>query len=92
MGRTIALATPVFFALIAIEWLIGRARGRDTFRLNDSINSLSLGVISQVIGLFTKLLVVGIYAWVHQRWALTDLPKDAWWVWVLGVVVYDFWY
>ena len=92
MGRTIALATPVFFALIAIEWLIGRARGRDTFRLNDSINSLSLGVISQVIGLFTKLLVVGIYAWVYQRWALFELPADQWWVWVLGVVIYDFCY
>ena len=92
MGRTIALATPVFFALIAIEWLVGRVRGRDTYRLNDSINSLSLGVISQVIGLFTKLLVVGIYAWVHQNWALAELPTDAWWVWVLGVVVYDFCY
>ena len=92
MGRTIALATPVFFALIAIEWLVGRARGRDTFRLNDSINSLSLGVISQVIGLFTKLLVVGIYAWVYQRWALFELPADQWWVWVLGVVIYDFCY
>ena len=54
MGKTIALATPVFFALIALEFAIGRARGRSNYRLNDALNSLSLGVMSQVVGLFTK--------------------------------------
>ena len=62
MGKTIALATPVFFALIALEFAIGRARGRSNYRLNDALNSLSLGVMSQVVGLFTKLLAFGIYA------------------------------
>ena len=56
MGKTIAIATPVFFALIALEYLVGRARGRSNYRLNDAVNSLSLGVMSQVVGLFTKLL------------------------------------
>ena len=66
MGKTIALATPVFFALIALEYLVGRARGRSNYRLNDALNSLSLGVMSQVVGLFTKLLAVGIYAAVYS--------------------------
>jgi alkylglycerol monooxygenase len=92
MGRTIALATPVFFALIALEWAIGRARGRSNYRLNDAVNSLSLGVISQVVGLFTKLLVVGIYAAVYSVAALWDLPADQWWVWVIAIVAYDFCY
>ena len=54
LGKTIALATPVFFALIALEFAIGRARGRSNYRLNDALNSLSLGVMSQLIGLFTS--------------------------------------
>jgi sterol desaturase/sphingolipid hydroxylase (fatty acid hydroxylase superfamily) len=82
----------VFFAMIAIEWLVGRWRGRSNYRLNDALNSLSLGVMSQVVGLFTKLLVVGIYAWTYEHFAIVELPADAWWVWVLGVVVYDFCY
>ena len=89
MARTIALATPVFFALIALEYLVGRARGRNNYRLNDAVNSLSLGVMSQVVGLFTRLLAVGIYTAVYATAALWQLPADEWWVWALGVVVYD---
>jgi sterol desaturase/sphingolipid hydroxylase (fatty acid hydroxylase superfamily) len=92
MGRTIALATPVFFALIALEWAIGRVRGHSNYRLNDAINSLSLGVISQVVGLFTRLLAVGIYAAVYSIASLWQLPADQWWVWALAIVAYDFCY
>ncbi|MCJ7453375.1 MAG: sterol desaturase family protein [Steroidobacteraceae bacterium] len=92
MGRIIALATPVFFALIAIEYLVGRARGRSNYRLNDAVNSLSLGVMSQFIGLFTRALTIGIYAAVYSSVAVQELPADRWWVWVLGIVFYDFCY
>jgi sterol desaturase/sphingolipid hydroxylase (fatty acid hydroxylase superfamily) len=92
MGKTIAIATPVFFALIALEYFVGRARGRSNYRLNDAVNSLSLGVMSQVVGLFTKLLVVGIYAAVYSVAALWQLPAEQWWVWVLAIVSYDFCY
>ena len=44
-----------FLALIALEFGVGLARGRNTYRLNDAVNSLSLGVMSQVVGLFTTL-------------------------------------
>jgi alkylglycerol monooxygenase len=92
MGRTIALATPVFFALIALEYLVGRARGTSNYRLNDAVNSLSLGVMSQVVGLFTRALAFGIYVWAFDLLALWRLPADQWWVWVAGIVVYDFCY
>ena len=92
MGRTIALATPVFFALIALEFLVGRARGRSNYRLNDALNSLSLGVMSQVVGLFTKLLAVGVYAAVHSVAAVWQWPTDQWWTWALAIVAYDFCY
>ena len=92
MGKTIALATPVFFALIALEFAIGRARGRSNYRLNDALNSLSLGVMSQVIGLFTKLLAFGIYAVVYAAFSIWQLPADQWWTWALAIVAYDFCY
>ena len=46
----ITLATPVFFALIALELAWGRARGRNTYRLDDAINSIGLGVLSLLPG------------------------------------------
>ena len=92
MSRTIALATPVFFALIALEVAVGRARGRSNYRLNDALNSLSLGVMSQVVGLFTRALTIGLYVVAYDALAIRPLPADAWWVWALGIVAYDFCY
>jgi sterol desaturase/sphingolipid hydroxylase (fatty acid hydroxylase superfamily) len=92
MGRAIAIATPFFFVLIGLEYAWGRLRGRNTYRLNDAVNSLSLGVLSQLSNLFTQLLRVGLYALAWTQLAIWRLPTDAWWVWVAGVVAYDFCY
>ena len=93
MGKAIAIATPVFFLLMAIELVVARRRGlRDAYRLNDAINSLSLGVISEVVKLFARVLIIGIYAWLFDHVALGAWPADTWWTWVLAVVFYDFCY
>jgi sterol desaturase/sphingolipid hydroxylase (fatty acid hydroxylase superfamily) len=92
MGRAIAIATPFFFLLIAIEFAWARLRGREVYRLNDAVNSLSLGVLSQVANLFFRVLVVGIYAAVFAHVAVTRWPTDAWWAWALAIVFYDFCY
>ena len=90
--KVITLATPVFFLLIFVELAVGFLRGRHNYRVNDAINSLSLGVISQVTGVFTRLLRIGIYAWLVEHIALFDLPASAPWVWVTGLLLYDFCY
>jgi len=91
-AQVIVLATPVFLGLIAIEFVVGWRRGRNTYRLADVVNSIGLGMMSQVTGLFTKLAAIGIYTWVYQHAAVTQLPSDAWWVWGLGLLFYDFCY
>ena len=91
-AQIIVLATPVFLLLIAIEFAVGVARGRNTYRLNDALNSIGLGVMSQVTGVFGKLLRVGMYTLVFEHVALTRLPADAWWVWVFALLFYDFCY
>ncbi|HLT25854.1 MAG TPA: sterol desaturase family protein [Zeimonas sp.] len=90
--RIITLATPVFFALIAIELAWGAWRGRNTYRLDDAINSIGLGVLSQVSGVFTRLLRIGLYAWAFDAIAPWRLPADSAWVWLFALVFYDFCY
>ncbi len=90
--QIIVLATPVFLLLIALEFWVGLRRGRNTYRLNDALNSIGLGVMSQVTGVFGKLLRIGIYTAVFGVVALWQLPTDAAWVWVAGLVFYDFCY
>ena len=90
--KVISLATPVFFLLIALEWLVGRARGRVTGRLNDAVTSIGLGVVSQVVGVFTRVLRIGIYIWLYEHLALAHWPTDTVWAFVLALVFYDLCY
>ncbi|MFC5473001.1 sterol desaturase family protein [Paraherbaspirillum soli] len=90
--KVITLATPVFFLLIFTELIVGLLRKRNTYRVNDAINSISLGVLSQISGAFMQLLRIGIYAWLVRHVALLELPANSIWVWVSGLLLYDFCY
>jgi alkylglycerol monooxygenase len=91
-SQIIVLATPVFLGLIALEWWWGVRRGRNTYRLNDAINSVGLGMMSQVVGVLTRLAVIGLYTWAYEHVALWRLPADAWWVWAAALLFYDLCY
>jgi alkylglycerol monooxygenase len=88
----ITWATPVFFLLIGIELLVAKLRGREAYASNDAVNSIGLGVISQLVGVFSKLLTIGIYAWCVEHLALFALPENNLLVWVGALLTYDFCY
>ncbi len=95
--KVIVFAAPVFLLLIALEFAYGLARKRNTYQLSDMINSISLGMLSQISAVFTRALRVGIYALVATHVAL--VPHDAaqafwttWYGWILALVFYDFCY
>lgn len=88
----ILLAVPFFFVLIAVELVADRVRGQRNFTLADSINSLSTGALSTSTGLLTKGAGLVTYALAFEHLALLRLPAEAWWVWLLAFVLYDFCY
>jgi len=90
--QVIVLATPVFLALIALEFGVGLARGRNTYRLNDALGSLGLGVMSQVTGVFGRLLRIGLYTLAFDHVALLKLDVTSPWVWLFGLLAYDLCY
>jgi len=90
--KIITFASPVFFLLIAIEFLVARKRQKHLYRINDAISSLILGVMSQITGVFLKLLSVGVYAWVFTNFAALTLDPGSVWVWATGLLLYDFLY
>ena len=75
--QIIVLATPVFLLLIGIEYLVGRRRNHDTYRLNDTMNSIGLGIMSQLVGVLTVLMSIGIYTVVFEHASLWKLPADS---------------
>jgi sterol desaturase/sphingolipid hydroxylase (fatty acid hydroxylase superfamily) len=91
-AQIIVLATPVFLAAIAIEFAVGLARGRNTYRLHDAMASIGLGMLSQLLGLFTRLLAIGVYVAVYDEIALFRLPADSITVWIGALLAYDLCY
>ncbi|MFZ3220331.1 MAG: lysoplasmalogenase family protein [Rhodoferax sp.] len=99
MSKVIVFATPVFLLLIALEFAwsrtaASRTRGQTPYRLNDAINSISLGVLSQLAGVLGKLLTLGIYTAVFSAVALVPQPAfwASWYGVLLALVFYDLCY
>jgi sterol desaturase/sphingolipid hydroxylase (fatty acid hydroxylase superfamily) len=88
----IALSIPIFFLLIGVEWAYARFRRENLYRLNDSVADLSTGVLDQVLGVFTKAITVGAYAWVFDRFRVTEWPASSVATWVLCFLGVDFFY
>ncbi|MFN3570288.1 MAG: sterol desaturase family protein, partial [Polaromonas sp.] len=93
-SQIIVLATPAFFLLIAIEFAWGWAKGRNTYRLNDAVSSIGLGMLSQVSAVFTRLFRIGIYTAIYSSVALYPNPEfwNTWYGWLIALVFYDFCY
>ena len=66
----IQASIPFFFLLIFAELGYALLRRKSLLRLNDSVSDLSLGILSQLTGVFIKLLTIGIYIVVESRWGV----------------------
>ncbi len=90
--RVITFATPVFFVLIALELLVAKRMGKRVYHTGDAVASIGLGVASQITGVFTRLLRIGLYGLAYRHVALFQLPQDSLLVWIGAVLFYDFCY
>jgi sterol desaturase/sphingolipid hydroxylase (fatty acid hydroxylase superfamily) len=86
------IAVPFFVLAMGIEWLYGWLRKRQTYRLNDTINSLQLGTLStlnKVLRLGLSAALLGTFAvWLGvPQWSMGST-----WQWVAAFVFYDFCY
>jgi len=84
------LASPLFLLLLAVEFAVARAQGRDIQETRDTLTSLSLGVGSLVAGAAWKTAAAGLYVTVHRQtpFALGEGP----WPFVAALVAVDFAY
>ena len=88
----VVYAVPFFILAIILEWLYGLARHRNTFRLNDSISSLFLGVLSQARRFVTLGIGGYVYYLITQYFSLPLMDASHWFTWVLATVLYDLCY
>jgi alkylglycerol monooxygenase len=87
----VVIAIPVYFLLMAVEIIVLRFQKNPSYRLNDAITNINCGVVSQVSGVFLKVLSIGLYTLVYEKLALFTVPNSIWFL-VLLFFLYDFCY
>ena len=85
----IVYVIPVFFLLIGIEVAATLVRKKNYYRLNDAINSLSLGMLSVSTGILSRIVEVAIYSTIFSFTAFFELNAGDWWVWLFTWFFYD---
>lgn len=88
----IVYAIPVFFALIALELWLAHRRRAVAYNFADAVCSIGLGAMSQVSGIFSKLVMLGIYVLVYEHLRLFTLDAGSLAVWLAALLLYDFLY
>ena len=88
----IFLAIPIFFLMICIELLYGYAKGKNNYRLNDTITSINIGLISR----FPTILNLGFqgltFSYVATNMNLFQLSINSPFTWIFAFFLYDFLY
>ena len=88
-SNIIAYVVPVFTLMIFCEFLYGYLRKRNNYRLNDTVTSIGLGLMSRypaLLGLGVQGLV---YAFIAKQFILGFLGSYDPYVWVIAFVLYD---
>ena len=100
MSKIIVFAFPVFLAAMAFEMVWDRRQRPvatfvgSTYAFSDTLNSLSLGLLSQVVGVLAKFIGIAAYAWVFDRIALFGQADvwNHWYGWLGALLLYDLCY
>ncbi|MGQ9426409.1 sterol desaturase family protein [Gilvimarinus sp. F26214L] len=88
----VQLAVPFFILAMGLEFLYGTLRGRQYYRLNDTVNSLSLGVLSRIVDLLQIGFAAVVFGALVQWFGVPQWSMEAAWQWVAAFVAYDFCY
>ncbi|MAT94482.1 MAG: hypothetical protein CME59_18055 [Halioglobus sp.] len=88
----VVYAIPFFILAMLLELAYGLARRRNTYRLNDSVSSLFLGVLSQARRFVTLGVGGYIYYLVTAYFSLPLMDAGHWSTWVIAMLLYDFCY
>jgi alkylglycerol monooxygenase len=85
----ITFAVPVFFILILIEYCYGRFVGKDTYRLNDTFTSISLGMISRYPTMLNLGVQSLIFVYVSKYFNVGLLSVKNPLTWIIAFLLYD---
>ena len=81
---------PLYGFLIWLEARRAKARGMPVLTLPATLNNLSTGYGTIVIGLFLGPALILLYDWAFRNFALVHWADGSWQPWVLALILADF--
>ena len=85
-------AIPIFLLMIVLELGYGLLKGNNTYRVNDSINSLSMGLLSTVTKFVFLNIGALVFAQISREYAIWSFDINSLGHWLLAILLYDFLY
>ena len=85
----ITFAIPVFFLLILIEYIYGKYVGKNTYRLNDTFTSISIGMISRYPTMLNLGFQSAVFIYISSNLNLNMLSNLNPVTWILAFLMYD---
>lgn len=87
----VIIAIPFYFILMGMEILALRFLKQGSYRINDTLTNINLGVLSQVTGIFLKILSIGVYTFIFEFFSVWEIENSVW-TFCLLFILYDFCY
>ena len=88
----ITFAIPVFFLMILLELAYGLLKGKNTYRVNDTFTSISIGLISRLPVILNLGFQGAIFVYFADRYSINLMPVNELMTWAIAFVMYDFFY
>lgn len=88
----VEVAIPFFILAMGVEFLYGTLVGRQTYRINDTVNSLALGVLSRLNGVLRLGVSAVAFGALAAFLGVAQWSMNSWWQWIAAFVAYDFCY
>jgi sterol desaturase/sphingolipid hydroxylase (fatty acid hydroxylase superfamily) len=93
VSNLVLYSIPAFLVLIALETLWARRHPEHRgYELNDSVASLSMGIVNVIVSAGAKFLSIPFFAWVYTHRVVDLGHADLWWSWLVLLVAEDFCY
>ena len=81
-----------YWSLLVTEIFLRWLQGKTLPRINDSISSMTAGIMLDVVSVLIGAFDITSYIWVHQHFCLVNLAWDSPVTWWLAFVMIDFGY
>jgi alkylglycerol monooxygenase len=85
-------AVPFFLVSVALEVVLTLLRGKSWYNYQDTISSLSAGLLNQTAGAILRYAAIFPYTYIHEHYKVADLSEHRILLWVITFVGIDLGY